>query len=399
MALNRSLMLDGDIASNAAKVIEQTLEGCLQYFVETEPMQLARNIIQETLKSGDNAHKSPTRETKLLRRAQSHFDTTTLTNESRSASQYVLEKFQNIRPVDASSRKSFLGRRKSTNFDSNNSLSYNSEPIHKSILNLSKIEDEMACELFRALLIVMGDKPLQFLNARNMKNATDDYSLAHELVKVGINSIALRDEMYIQLLKQLNKNTKLPSRLRGWSLLAIYLHCFPPTTGFLPYVRTFISQANQSDQPSTNPGSSTPNQRRTRQTVMAKGSDVEMDFTPTDAVSQIISYTEKILHWTEAESLVPNGFHSDVSMIDAALLTDILKRTSMQIEIAVMTGSVYNFTISFGEIDSLFSLICLLLQKMVGPMYANADQLISGMDVEFSPGIYFLILSIHYFRL
>ena len=102
------------------------------------------------------------RDSKPLRRAQSNFDSTSNSGENmKSVSQFVLEKFPNIRPHDSTARKSFLGRRKSTNTDSNILLSYNLEPLQKSILNLSKNEDEIACEFFKALLIVMGDKPFQ----------------------------------------------------------------------------------------------------------------------------------------------------------------------------------------------------------------------------------------------
>lgn len=393
MIVTRGFMIDCDFPHNAAKVLQQTLDSSMQYFVETEPMQLARNIIDGiTRNHGLSSAKQPTiREAKPLRRAQSHFDTTTLSGDVKAMSQYVLEKFPNIRPVEAPSRKSFLGRRKSTSADTN-FLSFTSEPINRSLLTLSKNEDELACELYKALLVVMGDRPLQSLNGRFFRNLSDEFVIANELVKTGVNSVGLRDELYIQLLKQLNRNTKHTSRFRGWSLLIVYLHSFPPSQPFLPYLRTFISQqsadqqqqllaANTSTLSSTAAVVASPTNRRNRETtflIPSKTSDVEDS--QQSELSVVTSYAKKVIIWTEYESLATDGFQSDISMIDVALVTDIIRRSPVQIEISVLTGSVYQFSICFGDIDSLFSLLGLLLLKMVGPGYSHAVLLKSGMD-------------------
>jgi hypothetical protein len=399
MIITRASHLDCDFPHNAMKILQQTLDSSMQYFVETEPMQLARNIIDNIARNTTNATamsstKQGRGEAKPLRRAQSHFDTTTLSSDVKSMSQYSLEKAPNLRPVEAPSRRSFLGRRKSTQQETNSFLTYTSnEPIQKSLMTLQKSEEEVACELFKVLLVVMSDRPLQSLNnSRIMKTmaggAGDEYGLANELVSIGMRTVALRDELYLQLLKQLNRNTKFASRLRGWSLLILYLHSFPPSQPFIPYLRAFIAQQQTQDL-LTNTGVSLSaggtitaglsTTRRARDlSLLSKSTDIEEIQGST--ISTVVSYAKKVLVWTEYETLSSDGFHSDISMIDAALVADIIKRTPMQVEVSVLTGSVYQFTISFGEIDSLFSLLGLLLLKLVGPRYSSATLLKSGMD-------------------
>lgn len=381
MIVTRGYILECDFPQSALKILQQTLDSSMQYFVETEPMQLARNVIDNISRNHETSNATSSaipREAKPLRRAQSHFDTTTLSSDVKSMSQFVLDKFPNIRPVEAPSRRSFLGRRKSTNSDALH-LSYSIEPIQKSVLTLPKNDEDMACELFKALIVVMGDRPIQSLTTRVLKNISDEYHVANELVSIGISTVSLRDELYIQLFKQLNRNTKYASRIRGWSLLAIYLHAFPPSQPFLPYVRAFITQSQSQDQSNMSTNSTMP-KRNQDGTLLSKASDI--DDRQNETNTTMINYSKKVLIWNEYEAMDPDGFHSDISMVDAALIADVIKRTPLQVEVSVLTGSVYQFMIAFGEIDSLFSILEFLLQKIVGPAYSRATFLKSSMDTH-----------------
>uniref|UniRef100_A0A0X3P9S8 Myosin-VIIa n=1 Tax=Schistocephalus solidus TaxID=70667 RepID=A0A0X3P9S8_SCHSO len=59
-------------------------------------------------------------------------------------------------------------------------------------------------------------------------NLLSDLQIARFIVKAGIEHPLLRDEIYCQILKQINKNPCDLSRRKGWVLLSLCASCFPP---------------------------------------------------------------------------------------------------------------------------------------------------------------------------
>lgn len=49
-----------------------------------------------------------------------------------------------------------------------------------------------------------------------------------------------RDELYVQLMKQLRKNDKEDSVLRGWQMLALTVETFSPSDELLPFFLHFV---------------------------------------------------------------------------------------------------------------------------------------------------------------
>lgn len=62
------------------------------------------------------------------------------------------------------------------------------------------------------------------------------------LLAEGISHGEMRDEIYCQVIKQLNGNPNKDSLFRGWQLLGVVLITFPPSKNFEPYVRSFVQQ-------------------------------------------------------------------------------------------------------------------------------------------------------------
>ncbi|KCV70539.1 hypothetical protein H696_02885 [Fonticula alba] len=61
------------------------------------------------------------------------------------------------------------------------------------------------------------------------------------LVDVGVNRGAMRDELYVQLCKQLNGNQNTVSIMLGWALMAVYAVSFPPSKDFDNYLLSFTA--------------------------------------------------------------------------------------------------------------------------------------------------------------
>ena len=380
MQMTRALMVDGEIPRNTVRALQQAVDGCMQYFVETEPMQLVRNIILSVSREGvvDAAEESiATARTHgsgplvQLRRMHSKLDVAGMGTGDVSprggGGQFALHKFAGIRPVEAQSKTSFLGRRKLTVSDATSALVHSVDPVQTSILTLQKSESDVAIELFKALLVVMGDKSTQSMGiSRVFSNSSDVNTLAYELVGFGVKSIPLRDELYVQVCKQLSRNPKDSSRAKGWTLLTAYWHCFPPSVSFFPYLRTFLVQCQQELLSTNSP---------------RHAAVVDPDNAETDAyMSNLIRYAVKSAIWCESEMALTNGFQSDVSMIDVALMKDIMNRTPIDIEVGLMNGSIYNMRVCFGDIDSPFGLVRILFEEILGHGYLEASALKSLPD-------------------
>jgi len=84
---------------------------------------------------------------------------------------------------------------------------------------------------FRNLLVCMGDRPAQECQRQG----------AHDvIVELARSDPLLRDEVYIQALKQLINNPSIRSALRGWELLHDLCQQAPPSYDLCEFIRAFI---------------------------------------------------------------------------------------------------------------------------------------------------------------
>ena len=87
----------------------------------------------------------------------------------------------------------------------------------------------LAVKSFRALLGYMGDRI-----------CTYPLTLAQELVQVGLRVEEMRDELLLQVVKQLTNNPGLESEERGWALLKVYLSAFQPSEAFENHMELWL---------------------------------------------------------------------------------------------------------------------------------------------------------------
>ncbi|KAF8944394.1 hypothetical protein BGZ47_004293 [Haplosporangium gracile] len=70
----------------------------------------------------------------------------------------------------------------------------------------------------------------------------DDIKLVLELIKKGLDHGELRDEIYVQLCKQLTENPSREGSIKGWHLFTILLITFSPSKNLHDYLASFLNQ-------------------------------------------------------------------------------------------------------------------------------------------------------------
>ena len=435
--MERLIQRDGAMPADAVGIVSQTLESVMQYFVETEPMQLARLVIEAVKSNSAIKNNKPNRNSRnvLLQGQSSVFipQDSTASSFLRNKTDYSLEKYHGLRvnsqPTGFLGRKSnagpptrnsTFGRKSVTNLpspsnESTESTRYSTEALIHPLLRLNKSVEKDALDAFKALQVVMTDRPLQTcLNIRSslfsdLKPDDADFSvLATRIVEVGINAPLLRDELYVQMCKQLNSNPSIKSLTAGWTLLAVYLHCFGPSSDFFPYLKNFMFQ--QSVQPISALSAST-NTSSAQSAASAKRSTIKNRLTMTARLSmltssrasaspqadinanttdeekkklkKLIDYANKILPWTEEEMQMGiHGFKSEISFVDVQLMNSVMHSTRLNLKIGMLTGSVYEISFCFGEIANVFSILTILFDQIIGKCYAEVDTMKTMPNVK-----------------
>ncbi|XP_078582556.1 rho GTPase-activating protein 39-like isoform X2 [Branchiostoma floridae x Branchiostoma japonicum] len=111
-------------------------------------------------------------------------------------------------------------------------LTWTKDPIKKPmIMTRDKTVKKEAVEVFRLIQIFMSDRTVK---------KVDQMSVALDITTRGWTIQGLRDEVYIQVIRQTSDNKKIESLQKGWELMAICLAFFPPTAKFQSYLEGYI---------------------------------------------------------------------------------------------------------------------------------------------------------------
>lgn len=114
---------------------------------------------------------------------------------------------------------------------------YTIEPITTPLLKLKGPEKEKrACNMFRLVCQFMG------ITAKVGKGTMRAIETAQAITRFGIEEEHLREELYCQLLKQMNGNPAAASRARGTILFTLVIGTFPCSSKLLPMVDSFIRE-------------------------------------------------------------------------------------------------------------------------------------------------------------
>ncbi|KAE9007299.1 hypothetical protein PR001_g15876 [Phytophthora rubi] len=138
--------------------------------------------------------------------------------------------FENLRGFNSQSERALAKKLCWESRAISHSLSVlDDSPDEVSSLASSASSGQMALSINRCILGYMRDRIVFY---REM--------LAQYILQIGLMKPSLVDEIYLQLMKQLTKNPKRDSSIRGWSLFAMCATSFPPSLALQKYVIMFL---------------------------------------------------------------------------------------------------------------------------------------------------------------
>jgi hypothetical protein len=109
--------------------------------------------------------------------------------------------------------------------------------------DLDKYLQKLAAKCFRDLQRVMGDRKFG-LGKKPVSNGPRALELEtiQRNISLGVRAPALRNELYLHLVKQVTNNPDPVSRMRGWEVMCAYASTFPPTKDLIPIFLEEISK-------------------------------------------------------------------------------------------------------------------------------------------------------------
>ncbi|KAI8048413.1 Rho GTPase activation protein [Syncephalis plumigaleata] len=113
-------------------------------------------------------------------------------------------------------------------------LQWSKESLKLPLLALDKNSHRDALKIFKIIQRIMGDRP-------RMRGSTAVEDIQWVLER-GLQQAELRDEIYVQLCKQVTANPSSTSVLKGWELLSVVCVTFPSSKNFEDYLKCFIQQ-------------------------------------------------------------------------------------------------------------------------------------------------------------
>ncbi|OBZ66582.1 Rho GTPase-activating protein 39 [Grifola frondosa] len=137
-------------------------------------------------------------------------------------------------------------------------MTWQKTPLTTPLLMVNRSLQKDALKVFKVIQRIMGE--LNPLNSSTSSLHVGPVGAILEeerwLLGLGLTHGELRDEIYCQVMKQLNGNPNPESMFKGWQLMCVLLVTFPPSKNFETYLRSYFQQAT--------------NQQEGRVDVMAK---------------------------------------------------------------------------------------------------------------------------------
>eukprot|EP01038_Epipyxis_sp_PR26KG_P006281 gene6281-8649_t len=145
--------------------------------------------------------------------------------EIAKQARFDIKNFQNLRTADDFARGAILNKSKIKE----QFLTFQPNVIPKSLTDLNKDSNKLALQIHKDLLGYMGDKQLPF-----------PAMLAQDILRKGYEYKPIRDEIYLQIIKQLTNNPRPESVAKGWQVMCMCVGTFPPSQDFENFLLHYI---------------------------------------------------------------------------------------------------------------------------------------------------------------
>lgn len=145
--------------------------------------------------------------------------------EIAKQARFDVKNFPNLRTADDYARGAILNKSKIKE----QFLTFQPNVIPKSLTDLNKDSNKLAMQIHKDLLGYMGDKQLPF-----------PAMLAQDILRKGYEYKPIRDEIYLQIIKQLSNNPRPESVAKGWQVMCMCVGTFPPSPEFENFLLHYI---------------------------------------------------------------------------------------------------------------------------------------------------------------
>ncbi|PNH02813.1 Kinesin-like calmodulin-binding protein [Tetrabaena socialis] len=120
-------------------------------------------------------------------------------------------------------------------------LMFSNESIPTSLLKLSGDHISRAVKMFSGILKYMGETGEQLPPIQSLE-------IAQKLLHQGLKRPELKDELYMQLIKQTRGNPNISSRVKAWELFQLVASTMPPSKEFVTMVSEYIHAVAHEEQ-------------------------------------------------------------------------------------------------------------------------------------------------------
>lgn len=117
-------------------------------------------------------------------------------------------------------------------------LSFKKSLIKKSLLKQNREYDAEAVQSFKNIMSYMGDR----------RSHKPDWGHAKKIIQNGLTAPeTLRDEIYLQICKQVTNHPSLEHTIKGWTLMCVLLGCFPVSQSMKTFLEDFIERTRKDE--------------------------------------------------------------------------------------------------------------------------------------------------------
>ncbi|KAI9493892.1 hypothetical protein BDB00DRAFT_821151 [Zychaea mexicana] len=152
------------------------------------------------------------------------------TNLKQEINQFAIDGF--AKKYFATHKRGLIFRRR---VPMNEMLQWTKDSIKQPLIMLNKDLYKDALKCFKLVQAIMGDRPRS-----RQSNEIEEY---HMLLGCGISKGQMRDEIYVQVCKQLHNNPTNKSIKKGWEILCVISVTFPPSKNLESYLTDFVEQS------------------------------------------------------------------------------------------------------------------------------------------------------------